>query len=59
MEILLLMRYAKKNLSIILVILLTLLLIAMVIWVFDKKIKGIENKKPGQSALIKTSNYKS
>jgi len=31
----------KKNLSIILVILFTLLLIAIVIWVFDKRIESI------------------
>jgi len=34
----------KKNLSIILVVLITLLLIAMVIWVFDKRIKSIDKK---------------
>ena len=45
MDILLVMRYAQKNLSIILIILLTLLLIAIVIWVFDKKIESIENMK--------------
>jgi uncharacterized membrane protein YidH (DUF202 family) len=36
--------YAKKNLSIILVVLLALLLIALVIWRFDKKIKNIDKK---------------
>jgi len=34
----------KKNLSIILVVLLTLLLIALVIWRFDKKIRNIDQK---------------
>ena len=32
----------KKNLSIIVVILLTVLLIAMVIWLFDKRMETIE-----------------
>jgi len=36
------MRYAKKNLSIIIIILLSLLLIATVIWSYDKKIENIE-----------------
>jgi uncharacterized membrane protein YidH (DUF202 family) len=36
--------YAKKNLSIVLVVLLALLLIALVIWRFDKKIKNIDKK---------------
>jgi hypothetical protein len=44
MEILSVMNYAKKNLSVIVVILLTLLLIAMVIWVFDKKIETVEKQ---------------
>ncbi len=57
MKILLLVQYAKKNLSVILVILLTLLLIAIVIWVFDKKIKSIDKKKSVQSMLIKTSHH--
>jgi len=40
----------KKHLSIILVILLTLLLIALTIWVFDKRIGHIEKMmKPGVS----------
>jgi hypothetical protein len=34
----------KKNVSIILIALLTLLLLAFVIWMFDKKIAGIEKK---------------
>ena len=46
MEILLVMRYAQKNLSIILIILLTLLLIAIVIWIFNNRIMSIENKIP-------------
>ena len=36
----------KKNLSIILIILLTLLLIAIVIWIFNNRIISIENKIP-------------
>jgi len=47
----------KKNLSIILVIVLTLLLIATVMWVFDKKIESIEKKKSLQTMLIKTSHH--
>ena len=38
------MRYAKKNLSIIIIILLSLLLIAIVIWMYDKRIESIEMK---------------
>ena len=34
----------KRNISIILVVLLTLLLLALVIWMFDKKIESIEKK---------------
>jgi cbb3-type cytochrome oxidase subunit 3 len=34
----------KKNLSIILIVLLALLLIAIVIWVFDKRIERIKEK---------------
>ena len=34
----------KRNASIILIILLTILLIALVIWLFDKRIKNIEKK---------------
>ena len=34
----------KKNVSMIVVLLLALLLIAFVIWMFDKKIEGIEKK---------------
>jgi hypothetical protein len=42
----------RKNLSIILVVLLTLLLIALVIWVFDKRIKSIDKKiKPSVTYL--------
>jgi hypothetical protein len=50
MEILSVMHYVRKNLSIIVVILLTLLLIAMVIWVFDMRIENIE--KPIKPAEI-------
>jgi uncharacterized membrane protein AbrB (regulator of aidB expression) len=40
----------KKNLSIILVIVLTLLLVAMVIWVFNKRIESMDGKtKPATS----------
>jgi len=34
----------KKNLSVILIILLTLLLIAIVIWLYDNRIKKVEKK---------------
>ena len=34
----------KKNVSMIVAVLLALLLIAFVIWMFDKKIEGIEKK---------------
>ena len=34
----------KKNLSLILIVLLALLMIAVVIWVFDKRIKRIKEK---------------
>jgi len=34
----------KKNLSIIIVVMLTLVLIAIVIWLFDKRIENIEMK---------------
>ena len=44
----------KKNLSIILVILLTLLLIAMVMWVFDKRIESIQK---GQSSQDITTSF--
>jgi len=49
----------KKNLSIILVILLTLLLIAMVILVFDKRIEGIEKRSPTsiQTMAISQNHY--
>jgi hypothetical protein len=53
MEISLLMRFAKKNLSIILVIVLTLLLVATVIWVFDKRIESIEKENSFQSVTNK------
>ena len=43
------MRDVQKNLSVILIILLTLLLIAIVIRVFDKKIETIEKQKSFQS----------
>jgi len=36
------MRYAKKNLSTIIIILLSLLLIAIVSWMYDKRIENIE-----------------
>ena len=34
----------KKNISIVLIILLTLFLLAFVIWMFDKKIETVEKK---------------
>jgi len=34
----------KRNLSIILIILLTLLLIAIVVWLYDKRIEDVEKK---------------
>ena len=34
----------KRNVSIILIILLALLLIAIVIWVYDKRIENVEKK---------------
>jgi len=34
----------KKNISIVLIVLLTLLLLAFVIWMFEKKIESIEKK---------------
>jgi hypothetical protein len=43
---------ANKRFPIVLVILAALILIAIVIWVFDKRIHGIENKmenKPGSA----------
>ena len=43
----------KKNLSIILIIVLTMLLIAVVIWVFDKRIKAIQ-KKTDHTMIVKT-----
>jgi uncharacterized membrane protein YidH (DUF202 family) len=36
----------KKNLSIILIILLAMLLIAVAIWVYDKRIKKIDAQRP-------------
>jgi len=48
----------KKHLSIILVILLTLLLIAVTIWVFEKRIESIELKmKLNDSASIHNEDY--
>jgi flagellar basal body-associated protein FliL len=43
----------KKNLSIILVILLTLLLVAMVIWLFNKRIEGLEKGKSNSAVVNK------
>jgi hypothetical protein len=43
----------KKNLSIILVILFAILLIATVIWVFDKRIESIEKGKASQTVINK------
>ena len=48
----------KKHLSIILVIVLTLLLIAVTIWLFDKRIESIELKmKLNDSASIHDEDY--
>jgi len=55
----LVMQYAKKNLSLILVILLMFLSIAIVVWIFNKKIQNIEKKKPVQTMLTKTSHHSS
>jgi hypothetical protein len=52
----------KKNLSIVLVLLLTLLLIMFVFWLFDKRIKSIDKKiKPSAtySKINKSSPKKS
>ena len=43
----------KKNLSIILVILLTMLLVAMVIWVFNRRIETIEKGKTNSTGINK------
>jgi len=47
------MKYAEKNISIILVVLLTLLLLALVIWMFDKKLESIEQRiqKPATGTI--------
>jgi len=47
----------KRNLPFILIALITALLIAIVIWVFDLKIKNIE-KKSYHSALMKQAKQK-
>jgi hypothetical protein len=44
----------KKRLSIILIILLTLLLIALVIWLYDKRIENIERKMKPVAAVKDT-----
>jgi hypothetical protein len=49
----------KKKLSIILVILLTILLIAMVIWVFDKRIETIENKMNSTAGYFNAKKFDS
>jgi hypothetical protein len=47
------MWYAERNLYIIVVIiLLGLLLMAVVTWLFDKRIRGIEEKKPAVVSLV-------
>jgi len=45
----------KKNLSILVVVLLALLLIMFVIWVFDRRIKSIDKKINPPAALIETN----
>ena len=57
MEILSVMNYAKKNLSVIVVILLTLLLIGIVIWVFDKKIETVEKQMNPTTSYLNTKFY--
>jgi hypothetical protein len=55
----------KKNISIILIVLLTLLLLAFVIWMFDKKIETLETKmnhsvtrlSKQNSSLLKINNH--
>jgi hypothetical protein len=47
----------KKNLPFILIALVTLLMIAIVIWMFDKRIKSIE-KRPYNSTLLKRGNIR-
>jgi len=42
----------KKNISIILIILLTVLLLAFVIWMFDRKIENIEKKMKQSSTHV-------
>jgi len=49
----------KKNLSIILVILFTLLLIAMVIWVFNKRIAAIEMKTNSTTSYVNAKSFES
>jgi hypothetical protein len=46
----------KKNLSVILVILLTLLLVALVIRVFDKRINAIEKRTESTTGFLNTKN---
>jgi hypothetical protein len=48
------MVFGKRNLSVIVVVLLTLLLIAIVIWIYDKKMQEA-NKRMHQSAFSSTS----
>ncbi len=43
------MHYVKKNLLVILIILLTFLLLALVIWTYNKRIESIEKGTPNQS----------
>ncbi|MGN6342484.1 MAG: hypothetical protein ACTHML_16025 [Ginsengibacter sp.] len=44
--------FTKKNGLIILIILLTIVLIAFVIWIYNKRIKSIENKIVPGTAFI-------
>jgi len=42
----------KKNLSIIIIVLLTLLLMAVVIWIFNKRIEKIEKRMNTYGVLL-------
>ena len=47
----------KKNVSIIIIVLFTLLLLALVIWMFDKKIETIEKKMSEPVTYVSRFNY--
>ncbi|MES1225102.1 MAG: hypothetical protein ABUT20_56995 [Bacteroidota bacterium] len=46
----------KKNLSVILVILMTIILVAMVVWLFNKRIERLEKGKRGQAGMTEKAN---